>query len=126
MTDNWLELLKAGDKVVVAYGWGMRANHQIENVERTTATQIVLPNGQKYRRSDGRKKGNRNWQSCRLVEATDELIAEIDDINRRSSLKYYVTETTRDFRQVDFLTTEELQQIHDIVDAATKRKADEP
>lgn len=74
MTDkNWLEGLKAGDSVAVRRKYN--SGHEVVAVDRLTPTQIVLADGRKYRRKDGRSIGTDSWGSNCLREVTDGIAA---------------------------------------------------
>lgn len=77
MSDNreWLDSLKVGDEVAILYGgWGGN-NYWFLPIGHATPTQIHV-NGNKYRRSDGRRMGERYGSS--IEPATPELKAEVE------------------------------------------------
>lgn len=81
----WLSQLKVGDEVAVDYGFG---NVRIESITRVTATQITAE-GDKYRRSDGRKMGPREkWSGRNEIRPIDSSVKDILD-RERFSCKFY-------------------------------------
>lgn len=94
MSVNWLNDIKAGDKVVVERMFGSRT---ISNVHRTTKTMIILVNSNgyefKYSRQDGNSIPRDTWSGSRLIQCTEETekkvykeVKEREDRDRLSSL----------------------------------------
>lgn len=81
MNNDWLKELKAGDKVIVVTG-GFNARRTVEIVEKATATQIVLPRGARYRKSDGDLIGRNRWHQNRLEQATPEAVVAANEAKR--------------------------------------------
>ena len=76
-----LENVKAGDRVVHnGYQLG------VEIVDRVTKTMIVI-NGLKYRKSDGRMIGAGKWSLCYISPASDDEICEIILKNREENAR---------------------------------------
>lgn len=71
---EWLANVKAGDKVFVTSRWGAG---EIETVERTTKTLIILSRGQKYRRSDGYQPGSDRYYAGSIRPVTDDRLEAI-------------------------------------------------
>ena len=65
--DN-MEHITPGDQVVV----GTRLNDRLATVERVTKTQIILPDGSRYRRTDGNAVGRNEFNINYIREATDQ------------------------------------------------------
>ena len=86
MSNEWLENIKVGDKVIVS-GSGFGSLNKIDTVERLTKTQIVLKNTHsKYRRSSGRSVGGDVWSMGFISEATREKILKIQEARYRLNL----------------------------------------
>lgn len=71
---NWLENLKAGDRVYINRGSTLGNNYTPATVERTTKTTIIV-NGKKYRKSDGVMQGEYTHFAPQLFEPTEALDA---------------------------------------------------
>lgn len=104
---EWLSALKPGDAVAIALGWN--TCYMIEQVERLTATQILLSNQARYRREDGSLLGNSSsrWGRKRLEEVTD----EVRDANLRQNLLSALRGMDR--RDWEALTTPGLKMVCD-------------
>ncbi len=77
---SWLNGLDAGDEVGVSYRHGVR----LERVTKVTPTQVVTGRD-RWRKKDGRRVGEYDrWFPPRLVEATEEVRAEVRLRNLRS------------------------------------------
>ena len=75
-TREWLEGLKAGDKVAV------RGSHSvgIQTVKRTTKTMIMVGEREmRFSKAGGRTVGGDIWSRVYLGEVTDEVRKEIDE-----------------------------------------------
>lgn len=70
--DN-MEHITPGDQVVV----GTRLNDRLATVERVTKTQIILPDGSRYRRTDGNAVGRNEFNINYIREATEDDLARI-------------------------------------------------
>ena len=82
---TYLENVKGGDTVALRYGT-FNSRYTLVKVKRTTKTQIVIENDQKFRRN-GRLVGGDAWSSTTIHEPTDEIRETIlDDKRHRSSL----------------------------------------
>lgn len=81
MNKEWLEGLKAGDKVVVH---GRHYNH-ILDIARLTPTQFVLSDGSRFSRKDGYKIGSANnfYGRNYIGQITAKIL---DDIKREKLL----------------------------------------
>lgn len=64
----WRDGLKRGDEVLVS---GSYHGHDIQKVERTTTTQVVLGDGRRFNKATGRKVGTSGWRSFYLRPVTD-------------------------------------------------------
>lgn len=83
MNDGWLESVKAGDVALLSGGsWGVVL--ELVRVERLTATQVVLANGERFRRSDGRAVRRSGFSTRRMIEPTPERIAQAQEEQRRN------------------------------------------
>lgn len=75
---EWLNNLKYGDEVVVISEGAFTASRsKIARVSRTTATQIILDSGTRFRKADGRRVGADSFSTLSLARPTEELRAEI-------------------------------------------------
>ena len=79
---EWLENVKPGDLAIVSGGgWGVSL--EPVRVERLTATQIVLANGERYRKADGRAVQRSGFSTRRIIEPTPERVAAAQDEQTR-------------------------------------------
>lgn len=69
-----MEHIKPGDRVLVIIG---SFEHSIATVERVTETQIILPNGSHYRRTDGDLVGSSIWNRVYITDLSDDDLAAI-------------------------------------------------
>lgn len=90
---DWLKELKAGDKVIVSNRYGST----VMDVEKVTATQIVVKDGRRWRK-DGRLVGRGTWDTDSLKEATPEAVAVVESYLRREKLIGIME--TRDWRKI--------------------------
>ena len=89
LQSEWLQQLKAGDEVAIAFRGGFRGNnYTFAIVTKITATQIVV-GSQRYKISSGRKIGE-GYSSYWLQRPTDELKAEIALSKETSQLRYQI------------------------------------
>ena len=89
----FLDGLKPGDtfEQVVRASWGpQRIDHV--TVEKRTATQIVMTNGNRYRANDGRVIGNRLYGNLKLPP-NQKMKQEIQDANEQRYLAVSVRDT---------------------------------
>lgn len=100
-----LEDIKVGDKVIVIRRYARR----ICKVERLTKTQIVV-DGDKFRKSDGKSVNNYGWFSPFIRKATQELVAEVEEEEKRTKLlnEVYHTDWSK-------LRTDKLEEIHKLI-----------
>lgn len=91
--DQWLQSLKAGDKVCIQRQY--TSAYDVYTVERITPTQIVLPRGSKYRKSDGYSVGYSGYMNGGhyLSEATPERLQKIAEAAERGELQKWVNGT---------------------------------
>lgn len=75
MNEEWLEGIKANDKVIMSRGHGAGTS-SVCKVDRVTKTQIVI-GSDRFRRKDGRRVGGDGWFSVRIEECTSEAVEEI-------------------------------------------------
>jgi len=87
---NWLENLKAGDRVYINHGSTIGYNFTPAIVQRTTKTTIIV-DGVKYHRNDGVKQGKWSFFLPQLREATEQL-----------DRKYKEYQSRRELEKVDF------------------------
>lgn len=121
-TDNWLEKLKPGDKVIVSGCYGNPGS--VVTVHRTTNTQIIIkhrPDGAdiKYRKNSGGIVGGDAWSRSLLERATKKAVNEIEDYQTRQKLRSIIHSTA--FAD---LPTPDLQAIVDIIRKTVIAKAD--
>lgn len=94
--NDWLQNLKAGDKVIESYGFN---EVRLVPVERVTPTQVIVGNT-KYKRTTGYMVGGDSWCRNSIREATPELA----DQARRKWLVYQITRAN-----FDAVSTENLE-----------------
>jgi len=95
--------IKVGDKVFIS-------NTHLSRVTRLTPTQIVLTDGDKYRKSSGRLIGGGDWNIDSITYATTEQIEQhYTDIKKRK-LAQAVSVTSW-----QSLTIDQLTKINDII-----------
>lgn len=70
---NNMEHIKPGDQVLIKN----RTFDSIATVERVTKTQIIFPNGTRYRRSDGVGIGRDPWSMVYIEDLTEDDILRI-------------------------------------------------
>lgn len=68
-----MEHINPGDRVHVR----IRLTESIATVERTTKTQIILRNGNRYRRRDGIEVGHDTWGGSYIEDLTEESVLRI-------------------------------------------------
>lgn len=81
---EWLDSLKAGDEVMVRYGFTGGVLKR-EVVERTTRTMIVVGRF-RYRRKDGRWTSPSRWSPHHLVKPSKEGREEIEEREARQEI----------------------------------------
>lgn len=105
MTDyyEWLKNLEPGDKVILESHY----SKNIETVERTTKTQIILKGIKiKFRKSSGYQIGGDIWSKMSIHEATPKKIKKIQDNIEKTKLRKKIKEL---FPKIDSL--DKLKQI---------------
>lgn len=108
---EWIGGLKVGDPVVVEYGL-VHTTKRIATVEKVTGTQIVAA-GLRFRKEDGRVKGQDKYSRTRLLEPKTKLVCDI----RRRDLANKIHD-----RDLMLLSLEQLETIHQmVVDAKAKQ-----
>lgn len=102
--------VKAGDTLILSNGMHRR----IIEVDRVTPT-MVIAEGIKYSKQTAREAGcHSTWGYGTISPATDEIIAEIRDDERRRSLATAIT-TFCTRNHLLTLTTDHLEQIHKVL-----------
>lgn len=85
-SQDWCDVLKAGDRVAVKSTGAMRGK-EISVVDRVTATQIILKNGRRYAKRDGYRVGTRgHWSRSYICPCTQEIEAEVFDRETRAKI----------------------------------------
>lgn len=75
--------LQVGDLVIVE----RMLTKTIHKIAKVTKTQIILDNGDKYKRNDGRPVGSTSiWCTTKIVIPTDEMIKDIREENYKRNL----------------------------------------
>lgn len=100
-----LENIKVGDKVIVV----KRYTRHVRKVKRLTKTQIVVDDD-KFRKSDGKSVNNYGWFSPFIRKATQELISEVEEEEKRTKLLYEVYHT--DWNK---LRTDKLEEVYKLI-----------
>lgn len=104
-----LEDLQVGDEVVIDY-----ATYKIFGVViRTTKLYIEVKSfcsTQMYSKKNGRPKGCPEYSAPRILVATDELKAKVEESNRRTMYQNIIRECN-----MNSLPTEKLEQIYNII-----------
>lgn len=82
-----MSTFEAGDRAALyrAGSWGLPSAHQV-TVDRVTATQYVLSNGDRYRKSDRREVGRDRYNSPELVALDDPRLARAAKAQERQRL----------------------------------------
>lgn len=109
-----LEDLQIDDEVIIDYATYKRVGVVI----RTTKLYIEVKSGcstQMYSKKNGRLKGCPEYSAPRILVATDELKAEVEESNRRT--RYQIVIRTCDMNS---LPTDKLEQIYNIVKSEEK------
>lgn len=73
---DWLDSLKPGDRVFVAFS--LSKGGALHQVARRTPTQIVLANGDRFNARTGRLVGGDEWSRASIEEATPERMEEVE------------------------------------------------
>jgi hypothetical protein len=82
MMTDWLQNLKAGDRVAVSRNWGR--GPEIRKVSRTTKAQIFI-DGSAFWKKDGWSVGSSSgWHGKFLIQVTPKLELEIIEENKRA------------------------------------------
>lgn len=109
-----LEDLQIDDEVIIDY----ETYKRVGVVIRTTKLYIEVKSGcstQMYSKKDGRPKGCPGYIVPRILAATDELKAEVEEFNRRT--KY---QNTIRACNMNSLPTDKLEQIYNIIKSEEK------
>lgn len=109
--NSGLEQVKAGD-VLIRHG----QNRDIVKVSRTTKTQIVLPNGDKYRKETGFRIGSgSSWHRARLAIPKDGEIGKIQNEKLHEKLVLDV-DTATQYRVLKAMPLTQLKQLRDLLE----------
>ena len=100
---NWIEALKPGDNVIISSMYGAR----IGTVEKITPAGNIKAGGLLFNKS-GREKGGDVWHSCKLNEATDESLREINEHE-------IIANVLSKMRQINSLTYDQAEKILEIL-----------
>lgn len=109
-----LEDLQVGDEVIIA----RLADKRVGVVTRTTKLYIEVKSDDlflMFNKKSGKRKGCSRYSTPRIFIATDELKAEVKELNRRT--KYRVAILMYD---IDKLSTDKLEQIYNIIKSEEK------
>lgn len=82
---EWLNELKAGDRVVVSTGYGYRREH-LSSVTKVTATQIVCGTS-RFKRSNGYVVGGDTWNRACLVQPTTDVLERVEERQLREKIE---------------------------------------
>jgi hypothetical protein len=72
---SWIDELKPGDVVAVRIEYGSR--HVLHTVARLTTTQVILDNGDRFRRATGGEITSSAWNRSILEFPTEKIRAEV-------------------------------------------------
>jgi hypothetical protein len=108
---EFLNTLKEGDEVICRWG-SYSTSYALQKVAKTTKTQVVLDNGSRFRKDDGREVGDR--YNC-IMETNEKNMAIIhrQAEQRRVAIKYRKITNTR----LDLLSETALDAIQAIIDS---------
>lgn len=96
MSENY-ETIKPGDTVIVDRAGSGPVRAKI--VDRVTSTQIIV-GALRFNRKTGRLRGG-GYMHIRLIRATEEKIAKINQDNRRHAVEYFGRWKTCDQSLID-------------------------
>lgn len=100
-----LEDIKVGDKVILY----SRYCKKVCKVERLTKT-LVIVNGEKFRKADGFSTGHIGYYSSSIIRATEEMIAKVEEENKRDLLINKIKSYP-----LDKLSTDELENVYELI-----------
>lgn len=100
-----LEDIKIGDKVILY----RRYCKKVCKVERLTKT-LVIVDGEKFRKADGLSTGDRGYYSSSISRATEEMIAKVEEENKRDMLINKIRHYP-----LDKLSTDELEKVYELI-----------
>jgi hypothetical protein len=107
-----LDNIKPGDKLVANNGRYCR----IIEVERVTPT-LIIAEGVKYSKKTGYESGPKStWAGCHVSPATESIIAEIEEDNRRQMLVASINADC-DKQTLRTFSTEKLEKLYDLLNA---------
>lgn len=105
------EDVKVGDKFI-RYSSGYDSKGTFTFVERLTKTQIVMRNGEKFRKSDGQQVGNQDaWSSVWLVVPTEENVAKVLLSRKRRKVMEILTSLRRDLKKLPESTLDQVLKL---------------
>lgn len=117
-----MEHIKPGDRVLA----GHHPSDKIATVERVTKTQIILRNGSRYRREDGREMGRDIWSRGYVHDITEDDILRIT--YRKAASKVIAALSTRNRDDVTVTDSGAYKKLlldaKAIIDAALTAKGD--
>lgn len=99
------EDIKVGDKVILY----RRYSKKVCEVERLTKN-FVIVDGDKFRKADGFSTGDRGFFSSSISRATEEMIAKVEEENKRDMIIKKIKNYP-----LDKLSTEELEKVYELI-----------
>lgn len=118
---TWLDNLEEGDKVILNY-----RGKTIETVKRTTDTQVIIrgvgrDTERKYWKRNGKSVAIASMRSYigdddRLLEATPEAIAILEESQRRDELKSLLLKKLGTDKYLKKLTSSQIQEVINLLD----------
>ena len=74
---EWLNALDVGSEVAVSGSW----HSSIDHIDRVTKSQLILKNGQRFKRVNGYLVGGSAWSSLSINPVTDEIREKLERDN---------------------------------------------
>lgn len=126
----WLQDLLVGDRVIVNGGGGWGAANKLTRVARLTKTQIIVTDGSRFKRRNGRAVGDagRGYHAMLLEEATEERVRRIKECAQVLRDKMAIREFAEKVARTDTdaladrpVLREALSKVAKLINALTER-----
>ncbi len=108
--EEWARSLKVGDKVLVRRGYGIGRQTTVGVVEKVNKATVQV-SGHLFNMSNRRLRGSAHYDPSCIFRATDEKIAEIEELEARRTYIRYIRNTS----DLEELPTEKLEKIFAII-----------